>query len=50
MLLVGHLRWDSLGIDHFLKHMDHVEELTVDVTNDDDGLLNAEHVRLISYT
>ena len=50
MLLVGHLRWDSLGIDHFLKHMDHVKELTVDVTNDDDGLLNAEHVRLISYT
>ena len=50
MLLVGHLRWDSLGVDHFLKHMDHIEELTVDVANDDDRLLDADHVRLISYT
>ena len=44
MLLGGHLRWDSLGVDYFLKHMDHIEELTVDVANDDDGLLDAEHL------
>ena len=50
MLFVGHLRWNSLGVDHFLKHMDHIEELTVNVANDDDGLLDAEHVRLIIYT
>ena len=48
MLLVGHLRWDSLGIDNFLKHMDHIEELTVDVANDNYGLLDADHVCLIS--
>ena len=50
MLLGGHLRWDSLGVDYFLKHMDHIEELTMDVANDNDGLLDAEHVCLISYT
>ena len=30
--------------------MDHIEELTVNVANDNDGLLDADHVRLISYT
>ena len=49
LLLVGHLRWNSLGVDHLLKHVDHVEELTVDVANDDDRLLDAEHIRLVSY-
>ena len=37
---------NSFRIDYLLEHVNHVEELTVDVANDDDGLLNAEHVRL----
>ena len=44
MLLVGHLRWDSLGIDHFLKHMDHVEELTVDIANHDNFSFDSHQV------
>lgn len=37
---------NTLGINDLFKHVDHVEELTVDVSNDDDGLFNAQHIRL----
>ena len=43
-----HLRRDALGIDNFLKHVDHVVELSVNVTNDDDWLLDSDHVGLIA--
>lgn len=29
--------------------MDHIIELTVNISNDDNRLLNAKHVRLVSY-
>ena len=35
-----HLRRYAFGVDHFLKHVDHVVELSVDVTDDDHGLLH----------
>lgn len=38
------LRWDSFRVDYLLEHVDHVVELAVDIANDDDGLLDAEHV------
>lgn len=44
-----HLLWDTFGVNNFLEHMDHVKELAMNVTNDDHGLLNAEHVGLIAY-
>ena len=44
-----HLRRDAFGIHHFLEHVDHVVELTMDVTDDDDGLLDSEHISFISY-
>ena len=34
----------SFGIDHFLKHVDHIVELSVDVADDDDWLLHSQHV------
>lgn len=37
---------NTLGINDLFKHVDHVEELTVDVSNDDDGLFNAQHIGL----
>ena len=39
-----HLRWYAFGVDYFLEHVDHVVELSVDVTNDDHGLLDSDHV------
>ena len=36
-----HLRRYAFGVDHFLKHVDHVVELSVDVTYDDHRLLHA---------
>ena len=44
-----HLRRDAFGIHHFLEHMDHVVELTMDVADDNDGLLDSEHVSFIAY-
>ena len=43
------LRWDALRIDHLLEHMDHIVELAMNVTDDDDGLLHSQHVRLVTY-
>ena len=43
-----YLRWYALGIYNFLKHVDHVVELSMDVTNDDDWLLDSDHVGLIA--
>ena len=43
-----HLRWYAFGVDHFLKHVDHVVELSVDVTDDDHGLLHSQHVCLVA--
>ena len=45
-----HLRWDSLLVNDFLEHMDHVVELSVDITNDDDRLLDTQHIRLVACT
>ena len=36
-----HLRWYAFGVDHFLKHVDHVVELSVDIADDDHGLLHS---------
>ena len=36
-----HLRWYAFGVDHFLKHVDHVVELSMDITNDDHWFLHA---------
>ena len=36
-----HLRRYAFGVNHFLKHVDHVVELSVDVTYDDHWLLHA---------
>ena len=43
-----YVRWDALGVDNFLKHMDHVVELSVYVTDDDNRLLNSNHVRFVT--
>ena len=40
---------DALGVDDLLKHVDHVVELSMNVTNDDHGLLYADHVWLVTY-
>mgnify|MGYP007086555183 CR=1 FL=1 len=42
-----YLRWDALGVDNFLEHVDHIVELPVDVADDDNGLLHAQHIRLV---
>ena len=44
-----HLRWDAFRVDNFLKHVDHVIELSVDVTNDNDRLLDSNHVGLVAW-
>lgn len=41
------LRWDPLGVDHLLEHMDHVVELSVDISDNNDRLLDAQHVWFI---
>ena len=43
------LLWNALWIDDFLEHVDHVIELTMNVTNDDDWLLNLEEIRFRFY-
>jgi len=40
--------WDALRVNHLLKHVDHVVELAVDVTNNNYGFIYAQHIRLIS--
>ena len=44
-----HLRRDAFGIHYFLKHVDHVVELTMNVTDNDDRLLDSKHVSFIAY-
>ena len=44
-----HLRWDAFRVDNFLKHVDHVIELSVDVSNDNDRLLDSNHVGLVAW-
>ena len=48
--LASHLRRDSLGVHNFLEHVDHVKELTVNVTDDDDWFLDSQHVGLALFT
>jgi hypothetical protein len=43
-----YLRWYALGIYNFLKHVDHVVELSMDVTDDNDWLLDSYHVGLVA--
>ena len=40
---------DALRVDDLLKHVDHVVELSMNVANDDHGLLYADHVWLVTY-
>ncbi len=47
---LSYLRRDSLGVDNFLEHVDHVKELTMDITDDDDRLLDSQHVRFAPFT
>ena len=39
-----HLLRDTLRVDNFLEHVNHIKELAVDVADDDDWLLDAQHV------
>lgn len=39
-----HLLWNALRVDDLLKHVDHIVELTMDITDDDHWLLDAKHV------
>lgn len=39
---------DALWIDNLFEHVNHVKELTMDVTDDDDRLLDAKHVCLLA--
>ena len=48
MLVLRYLLRDALGVDDLLKHVDHVIELAVDIADDDDWLLHAEHVGFIA--
>ena len=45
-----YLPWDAFRVDHFFKHVDHVIELPVDVSNDYDRLLDPDHIRLVACT
>ena len=42
----------SLGLYDFLKHMNHIEVLTMDITHDHDGFLvfDFQHVWLTNFT
>lgn len=40
---------NALWVDDFLEHMDHVIELPMDVTDDDDWLLNLEEIGFRFY-
>lgn len=40
-------RWDTLRVNDLLEHMDHIIELSVDVTDDNDRLLDAKHVGFV---
>lgn len=42
------IRWDALGVDDLLEHVDHVVELSVDVADDNYRLLDSNHIRLVS--
>ena len=44
-----HLRWDAFRVDNFLKHVDHVIELSVDVSDDNHRLLDSNHVGLVAW-
>ena len=45
-----YLRRDALRVDDFLKHMDHVEELAMNIANNDDWFIHAQHVLLLFCT
>lgn len=38
------LRSQSFGVNHFVKHVNHVVELTMDVSDNDNGLLDFDQV------
>ena len=44
----AYLRWDAFRVDNFLKHVDHIVKLSMDVSDDNHGLLNTNHIWLVS--
>ena len=48
-VLHAHLPRDALRIDHLLEHVNHVKELAMNITNDDDWFFHAQHVWLLAY-